>query len=344
MFCVQHFLRHQSVTVVRRAFRSRFGVKAPHYHSIMRWCKQFENTGSIHKGKPTGRPRTPNDSVDRVRQAFENTPIMSTNQASRQLAISQSTVWRILTKILQMRPYKFALHQKLKPEDKIARLNFCLSIQEKIAQNEEFASRLVFSDESCFHLSGKVNRHNIRIWGTQSSHEIVEYARDSPKVNVFCAISNQKVYGPYFFTENTVNGGNYLEMLDSWLIPQLQRDLINYVFQQDGAPPHWHRTVRNYLNQVLPLRWIGRSGQDDLTLTTWPPRSPDLTPCDFFLWGYIKDLVYVPPLPTDVEELKDRIRAAIQSITGVILGKVWEEFNKRLDMIKITRGGHFEHL
>ena len=63
----------------------------------------------------------------------------------------------------------------------------------------------------------------------------------------------------------------------------------------------------------------------------------------FFLLGYIKDLVYVPQLPTDVEELKDQIRAAIQSITGVILGKVWEECNKRLDMIKITRGGHFEH-
>ena len=36
---------------------------------------------------------------------------------------------------------------------------------------------------------------------------------------------------------------------------------------------------------------------DDQMLLTWPPRSQDATPCDFFLWGYVKDQVYVPPLP-----------------------------------------------
>ena len=29
-------------------------------------------------------------------------------------------------------------------------------------------------------------------------------------------------------------------------------------------------------------------------LVLWPPRSPDLTPCDFFLWGYVKDNAYKP--------------------------------------------------
>ena len=35
-----------------------------------------------------------------------------------------------------------------------------------------------------------------------------------------------------------------------------------------------------------------------------PPRSPDATPCDFFLWGYVKDQVYVPPFPASIPELK----------------------------------------
>ena len=39
--------------------------------------------------------------------------------------------------------------------------------------------------------------------------------------------------------------------------------------------------------------------------------SPDATPCDFFLWGYVKDQVYVPPLPASIPELKVRIRTAI---------------------------------
>ena len=126
--------------------------------------------------------------------------------------------------------------------------------------------------------------------------------------------------------------------------PQLDQEMNNYIFQQDGAPPHWHRNVRTYLNHTLPLRWIGRSWQDDLVLNSWPPRSPDLTPCNFFFWGFIKDIVYIPPLPNNVDELKDRIIAVIQSITVDTLTKVWCEFNKRLDKVINTRGDHFEHI
>ena len=161
-----------------------------------------------------------------------------------------------------------SVHQELKPDDKLARLNFCLSLQEKMAQNDDITSRLIFSDKACFHIGGKVNRHNIRIWGTQNPHEIIECARDSPKVNVFCAISHRKVYGPFFFAENTVNGAAYLDMLENWLIPQLQQEMNNFIFQQDGAPPHWHRDVRAFLNHILPLRWIGQGRKDDLVLIT----------------------------------------------------------------------------
>ena len=48
-------------------------------------------------------------------------------------------------------------------------------------------------------------------------------------------------------------------------------------FQQDGAPPHYHRDVRAYLDAVFPDTWIGRRGPIE-----YPARSPDLTPMDFF--------------------------------------------------------------
>ena len=60
-------------------------------------------------------------------------------------------------------------------------------------------------------------------------------------------------------------------------------------------------------------------------LLLWPPRSPDLTPCDFFLLGYVKDNAYKPPLPQNVRELQDRIRAAVQTIDGNMLKCVWQE-------------------
>jgi hypothetical protein len=61
----------------------------------------------------------------------------------------------------------------------------------------------------------------------------------------------------------------------------------------------WHkqRDVRNYLDANLPQRWIGCTTWDNLSLTCCQPRSPDLTPCDFCLWGYVKDKVFIPPVP-----------------------------------------------
>ena len=75
-----------------------------------------------------------------------------------------------------------------------------------------------------------------------------------------------------------------------------------------------------------------------------PPRSPDATPCDFFLWGYVKDQVYVPPLPASIPELKVRIRTAIETITADMLQTVWNELDYRVDICRITKGAHIEHL
>ena len=90
--------------------------------------------------------------------------------------------------------------------------------------------------------------------------------------------------------------------------------------------------------------WIGRATDDDQTLLAWPPRSPDATPCDFFLWGYVKGQVYVPLLPASIPELKLRIRTAIETITSDMLQRVWNDLDYRVDICRITKGAHIEHL
>jgi hypothetical protein len=67
------------------------------------------------------------------------------------------------------------------------------------------------------------------------------------------------------------------------------------------SPAHY-KDVRGYLNRNLPQRWIGRAGKEEDALMRWPPRSPYLTPCEFFFWGFVKDTVFVPPLPANLQE------------------------------------------
>ena len=65
--------------------------------------------------------------------------------------------------------------------------------------------------------------------------------------------------------------------------PQLEEFQLSIIFQQNDAPPHWGSHVRRFLDATFPNRWIGRDGP-----TPWPPRSPDITPLDFYLWGMLR--------------------------------------------------------
>ena len=78
--------------------------------------------------------------------------------------------------------------------------------------------------------------------------------------------------------------------------------------QHDGAPPHYTRHVRDYLNESFTNRWLGRGGP-----VAWPPRSPDLTPLDFYLWSHIKTLVYESKVDSRAP-LRDRNFAAAEHI------------------------------
>ena len=76
----------------------------------------------------------------------------------------------------------------------------------------------------------------------------------------------------------------------------------------------------------------------------WPPRSQDLTLCNFFLWGFVKDAVFVPLVLANVQELCDRITAAVALIDHDMLTRVWNEFDYQLDVCHISQGGHIERL
>ncbi|GBO17413.1 hypothetical protein AVEN_203071-1, partial [Araneus ventricosus] len=93
----------------------------------------------------------------------------------------------------------------------------------------------------------------------------------------------------------------------------------------------------------LPHRWIGRAGLDDVPLLPWASRTPDLTPCDFFLWSYVKGKVYVLPIPTTLQALQERVIVPDADIDGNMLLNVWTELYYRCDMCQVTKGAHIEH-
>jgi hypothetical protein len=189
--------------------------------------------------------------------------------------------------------------------------------------------RIFWSDESTFNLNGTVSKHNCYYWAEENPHILIEKKQKSIGLNVWAAICSDGIIGPYFFHHPPLSGllpnfapcnvnmGNYTKLLENYFWPQFT-DLPNpedYLFMQDGAPPHYSHLARNWLNNRLPNQWIGRGTSTDLQKIIWPPRSPDLTPCDFFLWGYVKHLTYKRK-PNNLFELQDSIVEAFSQVTS----------------------------
>jgi hypothetical protein len=120
---------------------------------------------------------------------------------------------------------------------------------------------------------------------------------------------------PYFF-ETSVKKENYLEMLQIFFWRRYRQvPYFNYYyFQQDGATPHTADMVQNRLRDQFGKLFVDKK--------RWPSRSSDLNPCDFYLWGYLKSVVY-NPLPKTLDELKENIEREIKKIPKDSLKKVF---------------------
>ena len=141
-------------------------------------------------------------------------------------------------------------------------------------------------------------------------------------------MSSNCIIGPYFFDENA-NGANYTKIIDSFFWPAIQKKRIasKIIFQQDGSPAHFSLRAREWLHIHLPSRWIDQRGPLE-----WAARSPDLTPLDFYLWGYVKQKVYTN-YHNDLDELHTSITNVIHSIQLGILKTVFSNISKRLNLV-----------
>ena len=162
-------------------------------------------------------------------------------------------------------------------------------------------------------------------------------------MTVWCAVSSHGVIGPYFFENEervtmTVTKDRYVEMPQSFVAPALNNfsQLHEAWFQQDGATSHTARQSMAAVRELFGNRVISRFSD-----ISWPPRSPDLSICDFFLWGYLKNWVYTTR-PRTLDELKQRIHDKIRGIPAEMLQQAMGNLNSRLKECIRTGGCHLQ--
>lgn len=265
----------------------------------------------------------------------------SIRQIAYELDISRESTRKILKKH-GYRCYKYQLHQNLYEIDSERRIEFCQWILQRIHLAPNFVSTILFTDESRFTNNGMFNRNNTRYWSRENENLIIEgNFQERFGVNVWAGIVGEHLVGPILF-EGHLNGNRYLDFLQNDIEGHIQNLPLNLqenlYFMQDGAPPHNARQVTDYLENRFGNNVIANRGP-----IRWPPRSPDLTPCDYFLWAHLKNMVYRTP-PTNLEDLENRIIRAFQSITPAMLANVLRENLERFNKCLEVAGSHFEHL
>ena len=336
--------RIRSYAEVAALFNDVTGSSHPISKSTVRKTVQrFHETGGVKDRPRCGRPKSATNYENslHVMQTVVENPHSTLRKMEQALDISARSVKRILNEN-KYHPYKIHLTHQLMEDDADRRNEFCEQMMQFYSRDNTFFNRIIFSDEATFHLTGEVNRHNCRYWSDENPHWMRQLHTQYPqKINLWAGFCVRGIIGP-FLIDGNLNGEQYLQLLQNNIVPAIHNlfngNVNNIWFQQDGAGPHYAVEVRDYLDATFPNRWIGRRGEIE-----WPARSPDLSPMDYFLWGFLKNRVYETQ-PATLTELQQRISDQVAIITQEIRENVLNNFYFRLAHCQEALGEQFEHL
>ena len=307
--------------------------------------RMFQNTfrrlTEVGIGNNPARGVNPGHNVEieeQILEAFTADPTASVRKVAEDLGLSRWKVWTTMKKDGQY-PFHGTGVQGLQEEDPARRIQFCRFLLNMDIEDPLFLRSILWTDESNFSREGITNFHNLHEWAAKDANPHWKKQKSFQNrfsVNVWAGVIGRTIIGPHFLPEN-LNGANYLDFLQND-IPDLldEAGLLErerpIIFQQDGCPAHWSLAVRNYLDDCFP----------DGTFP-WPPRSPDLTPLDFSIWGRAKELVYTTEIRTR-EELIRKINEAFDRMKEDMTIRVTTtEVTKRARACIRNNGLHFEH-
>lgn len=344
VFIVTNYAITRSYRQVQNLFRLQFNqLHPPCKRTIWKNWRKYRQSGTslnLNKGN-SGRLITTRTqrNVRRVLNTVRENPRISCRRNT--LGISKSSFNRIIRKNINWYPFKMHVRHQLLEGDFHRRRVFADFLVQK---PPVFINNIVIGDEAAFALNGSVNRQNVRSYSPKGNPPAFNYEKSirQEKLSVWVGMcGNGNLIGPFFY-DNNLNGNTYLNMLNEQIIPEITRiygcNSHRVWWFQDGAPAHRTRIVTQRLRDFFGARVVALSHAVE-----WPPRSPDLTPCDFFLWGYLKSRVYITP-PRNLDDLRQRIINEINLLkeNPDLIKKVMLQMRARAQQCLERNGGHVE--
>ena len=309
-------------------------------------CKRF-CTGTSRRSRVSNvaELQQPQENIDRVLHLKEQTQgRLSIRSAKGQLNLRHSTVHSILKKDLKLHPYKPLKTSLLTESHRQQRANFCKWIVDKHTTDPLFHRRIIFSDETQQDLNPSVNHQNNRRWSFTQPHDWEEKTGQGPKAMAWSGMNWYLGALDTYWIDGSLNSDRYHELISTRVVPSLVSrlnsfegypfELINFIFQQDGATSHTTVANRLYLESQFDFI-ISR-----FAAVPWPSNSPDLAPCDYALWPIVKSS---NGRFSSLGVAKQAFEANMAAVPLVQVQKAVDNFIVRCRLCLQANGGHFPY-
>ena len=191
--CVLWLAKFESVTCVQREYHRVYREQLSHRNNINWWDKQLKETGSLLNKKCSGRPSVSDESVEAIRNSYLRSTEKLVSTCAQELGLKKTTGHKILKKGLCFTGYRLHLLHAIHPTDRPKRFDFATQMLDEIDNAEQFLRKIVFSDEATFRVCGHVHHYKVSIWASENPHAYMEHERNTPKVNVWCAVMHDRI-------------------------------------------------------------------------------------------------------------------------------------------------------
>lgn len=265
-------------------------------------------------------------------------PWCSYDEIEAETSLSRGTIFNIIHDCLKMNKVtsRWVPHQ-LTEKNLQDRVRICQEILEKLKSGNWRLCDIVTGDESWFYHRKIGTKQSNASWVTegQSPRTVVKRHHFEQKTmfSIFFK-SNGVVHVTYLESGKTIDNERYLNDCLKPLVKAINKlrpscGTKNLKFHHDNARPHVHSSVKSYLEG------------ENFIIMDHPPYSPDLAPCDFWLFDYIKQRL---DSQKDVKSLAKAITAIVDSIPKEEFIKTFEKWVERIQLCIKNKGHYFEHL
>jgi transposase len=308
---------------------------------VEKTIRRYKETNSIEDRPREGRPksaRTPSN-IRKIEKMITTKPNTPCSKLAVKVGISVSSATRILKEDLCLKPYKRRKAEALDAVHKQKRVKCCKALLKRFKDGA--VDNVLFSDEKWFVLEEKSNRQNDLVWAPsfEAAAEAVgpvEYTQYPSKIMVWAGISVRgRTRLVFFEPKKTVNQQEYQKHVLEGELVRAGQEMFgdeDWTFMQDGCSIHTAKATQAWCATNLP---------NFLESSEWPPRSPDLNPCDFFLWGTLEAIVNTQPL-NSFSQLKAKLRHAWKNLDQEAIARACRVSIDRMKLCIKHDGSRFE--